>query len=244
MPIRIASAKLAAPAGTTMNSWRSIVLSACAPPLITFIIGTGRTRASVAAEVAEERDARPRRRPPSRPRARRRASRSRRAATCSACRRARSAAWSSAGLVAGVEPAHAPRRSRRSTLRDRLRARPCRRTRVAAVAELDRLVHAGRGARRDGGAAERAGLEARRRPRRSGCRASRRSGGRGRRRWLSSLGLLGEVEVAVLVFERQRRPILARLPRRGARPPRRGRRSGRWRGEARARGRRRSVARR
>ena len=40
---RIAEAR--APTGTTMNSWKSTVLSACAPPLRMFIIGTGRTRA-------------------------------------------------------------------------------------------------------------------------------------------------------------------------------------------------------
>ncbi len=42
-PIRNASEKLGAPAGTTMNSWKSTELSACAPPLSTFIIGTGST---------------------------------------------------------------------------------------------------------------------------------------------------------------------------------------------------------
>ena len=45
------------PAGTTMNSCRSIELSACTPPLITFSIGTGSVVALVAAEVAEERHA-------------------------------------------------------------------------------------------------------------------------------------------------------------------------------------------
>ena len=45
-PIRSASANGSAPTGTTMNSWRSTLLSACAPPLMTFIIGTGRTCAS------------------------------------------------------------------------------------------------------------------------------------------------------------------------------------------------------
>ena len=44
-PVRRASAKVGAPAGTTMNSWKSTALSACAPPLSTFIIGTGSTRA-------------------------------------------------------------------------------------------------------------------------------------------------------------------------------------------------------
>ena len=43
VPTRSASAKLGAPAGTTMNSWKSTELSAWAPPLRTFIIGTGRT---------------------------------------------------------------------------------------------------------------------------------------------------------------------------------------------------------
>ena len=45
-PMRRHSENEAAPAGTTMNSWKSTLLSACAPPLRTFIIGTGRTRAS------------------------------------------------------------------------------------------------------------------------------------------------------------------------------------------------------
>src|SRR2546428_3909160 len=43
--IRTASAKVVAPTGTIMNSWRSRLLSACAPPLITFINGTGRSQA-------------------------------------------------------------------------------------------------------------------------------------------------------------------------------------------------------
>ena len=44
-PMRRASAKVAAPVGRIMNSWKSIGLSAWAPPLMMFIIGTGRTRA-------------------------------------------------------------------------------------------------------------------------------------------------------------------------------------------------------
>ncbi len=40
------SEKLGAPAGTTMNSWKSTELSAWAPPLSTFIIGTGSTAGS------------------------------------------------------------------------------------------------------------------------------------------------------------------------------------------------------
>ena len=47
VPTRSASEKLEAPAGTTMNSWKSTLLSAWAPPLRTFIIGTGRTLAPV-----------------------------------------------------------------------------------------------------------------------------------------------------------------------------------------------------
>ena len=39
----------------TMNSWKSILLSACLPPLMMLAIGTGRTRALDAADVAVER---------------------------------------------------------------------------------------------------------------------------------------------------------------------------------------------
>ena len=45
-PMRRPSEKLGAPTGTIMNSWKSTLLSACAPPLSTFIIGTGRTWAA------------------------------------------------------------------------------------------------------------------------------------------------------------------------------------------------------
>ena len=44
-PTRRQSEKLPAPAGTTMNSWKSTALSAWAPPFSTFIIGTGSTPA-------------------------------------------------------------------------------------------------------------------------------------------------------------------------------------------------------
>ena len=44
-PVWSAAANDDAPTGTTMNSWKSTELSACAPPLSTFIIGTGSTRA-------------------------------------------------------------------------------------------------------------------------------------------------------------------------------------------------------
>ena len=46
-PIRRPSRKEGAPTGMTMNSWKSIVLSAWAPPLTMFIIGTGSTLALV-----------------------------------------------------------------------------------------------------------------------------------------------------------------------------------------------------
>ena len=40
--MRTASRKLPAPTGITMNSWKSILLSACLPPLMILAIGTGR----------------------------------------------------------------------------------------------------------------------------------------------------------------------------------------------------------
>ncbi len=43
VPARRLSEKLEKPTGSTMNSCRSTLLSACAPPLTMFIIGTGRT---------------------------------------------------------------------------------------------------------------------------------------------------------------------------------------------------------
>ena len=46
-PVRSASEKLSAPTGMIMNSWKSIGLSACTPPLMMFIIGTGSVRAAV-----------------------------------------------------------------------------------------------------------------------------------------------------------------------------------------------------
>ncbi len=52
--MRMPSEKLLAPMGMTMNSWKSILLSACLPPLMMLAIGTGRTRAFGAADVAVE----------------------------------------------------------------------------------------------------------------------------------------------------------------------------------------------
>ena len=46
-PMRTASRILSADTGMIMNSWMSIGLSACSPPLMMFIIGTGSTRAEV-----------------------------------------------------------------------------------------------------------------------------------------------------------------------------------------------------
>ena len=45
LPQRTASAMLPAPTGMIMNSCTSIGLSACSPPLMMFIIGTGKVRA-------------------------------------------------------------------------------------------------------------------------------------------------------------------------------------------------------
>ncbi len=43
--MRRASSKLSAPTGMTMNSCRSTLLSACLPPFMMFIIGTGSVNA-------------------------------------------------------------------------------------------------------------------------------------------------------------------------------------------------------
>ena len=43
--MRMPSPNDLAPTGITMNSWKSILLSACLPPLMMLAIGTGRTRA-------------------------------------------------------------------------------------------------------------------------------------------------------------------------------------------------------
>ena len=58
LPQRSASRNDVKPTGSTMNSWKSRLLLACAPPLITFIIGTGIFLRAAAAEVAVEREAR------------------------------------------------------------------------------------------------------------------------------------------------------------------------------------------
>ena len=134
-----------------MNSWKSTELSACAPPLSTFIIGTGRTCAP------------PRRRgsaraagPPPPPRraprpARRRGSRSRPGGDLFGVPSSSISAAVEAALVGGV--AAGDRLGDLAVdvadrLRDALAA-----VGVAAVAQLDRLELAGRGAGRHRGAA-------------------------------------------------------------------------------------------
>ena len=132
-------------------------VGACTPPLITFIIGTGSVRASRAAEVRKSET------PASaaaRLRGRERDAEDRVRAEPALVRRAVELDQRPVErrLVVGVE-----RRARASAIspfdvRDRLRdalAAP----RVAAVAQLDRLVRAGRGARGDRRAAEGARLE-------------------------------------------------------------------------------------
>ena len=163
-----------------MNSCRSIELAACTPPLITFIIGTG----SVAARSP------PRCRKSETPGSAARRLRGRE-------RDAEDGVRAEAALVRrAVELDQravdrrlvAVRRSPATRLRDLAvhvgdgprdaLAAPLR----AAVAQLDRLVDAGRGARRDRCAPDARRTRARRRPRRSDCRASRATAGRVRPR--------------------------------------------------------------
>ena len=140
-----------------MNSCRSIEFAACAPPLITFSIGTGSVAAVVAAEPADR--ARLARVGGGCLRGGERGAEDRVRAEAALVRRAVEVDQRAVErlLVGGVAPAQrlgdlavdVPDR-----LRDALAA-----PRRAAVAQLDRLVHAGRGAGRDDRAAERAGLE-------------------------------------------------------------------------------------
>jgi hypothetical protein len=75
-PQRSASENVGAPAGTIMNSCMSTLLSACAPPLMMFIIGTG-SRGRVLEPMCAYRSAFGRRAAALARRARRRGSRSR-----------------------------------------------------------------------------------------------------------------------------------------------------------------------
>ena len=146
-----------APTGMTMNSCRSSVLSACAPPLMTFIIGTGSS-------------GRPRRRGSGRAAS----SRSPAAALRDRQRDAEDGVGAEAALVrraveleqrgverALVERVHAQQaRGAISSLTFATAfVTPLPPHASSAVAQLDGLVCAGRGARRHRRAPERAGLE-------------------------------------------------------------------------------------
>ena len=109
-----------------MNSCRSIEFAACAPPLITFSIGTGSVVALVAAEVPEERLARVGRR---RLRDGERDAEDRVRAEAPLVRRAVELDQRPVDrlLLGGVQAERPPRRSRRSRSRPPA-SRPCRRT--------------------------------------------------------------------------------------------------------------------
>ena len=165
------------PPGTSMNSCRSIEFCAWAPPLITFIIGTGSVARLLAAEVAEERDAR--------------ASAAAALATASETPRIAFAPSrplfgvpsssisrsSSAALVGGVEPAHRVG-DLAVHVADGLARRPCRPTPGRRRAARPPRARRSRRPRAPPPRPMRARLERRPRPRRSGCRASRGSGAR------------------------------------------------------------------
>ena len=116
------------------------------------------TRAD-AAEVAVERQLVRRRPPRARPPSRRRGSRSRRGSTCSACRRARSAPRRPRPDRVASMPMSVGRDHVADVL-DRLQHALAEVALRVAVAQLERLVLAGRGAGRNGRAAERAAVEA------------------------------------------------------------------------------------
>ena len=233
-PMRSASANDGAPTGTTMNSWKSTVLSACAPPLSTFIIGTGSTRARLAAEVAVQRQALL---GGGGARGGQRDAEDRVGAEARLVRRAVELDQRAveARLVERVE-ADERLGDLAVDVADRLRdalAAPG----VAAVAQLDRLELAGRRAGRDRGAARARRSAARPRPRRSGCRASRGSGGRGRSRSGSRSAPRSRARPRVVARagRRARDPANRRRRLRRGRPrPARGRGSARRRRAARA----------
>ena len=156
-PQRTASRSVGAPTGMIMNSWKSIGLSAWTPPLMMFIIGTGRQLRIGAADIAVERQAgglgsglgdserdaengigaEP--------------------ALVRACRRARS--WSGRSWI-WFSASMPPIASKISPLTaSTARSTPLPRKRGAAVAQLDGLVGAGRGSRRHGCAAHRTVFE-------------------------------------------------------------------------------------
>ena len=157
--MRSASAKLGAPAGRIMNSWKSIGLSAWAPPLTMFIIGTGSS------------DALRRRRHSGRAAGPPRLA----AALATARLNAEDGVGAEPRLVGrAVELDHHPvdrrliaaprcRTAHRSvsplTRLDRLQHALAAIALLVAVAQLHRLMGAGGGARRHGGAAEGAALQ-------------------------------------------------------------------------------------
>ena len=193
------------------------------------------------AEVAVERQPGLAPRPPSRRRARRRGSRSRRDGPCSASRRARSAAASSASCSAASRPTTAFASSPFAFATACVTPLPP--YSVAAVAQLDRLVHAGRRAGRDGRAPAA-------RPTRAATSTStvglpRES--RTCRAWTRAIALTPPPSHGRSSGPARRAPARStprRRLRRAAPPPRRARRSARSRGAARARGRRSADARR
>ena len=176
-PQRSASAKLGAPTGITMNSWKSIGLSAWTPPLRMFIIGTGRIVAPAPPIVAVERQA---------ARRRRRLGRGEADAEDRVGAEARLVVGAverdqrrvEPGLVLGVEARH-----RVGDLavdgRDRLARRPCRAS-GSCRRRASRPPRARRSRRRTAPPRGRScRRQAGRRPRPSGCRGCRGSGGRG-----------------------------------------------------------------
>ena len=159
-----------------MNSWKSTLLSACAPPFSTFIIGTGQHVRRLAAEVAPERQA-PSAAARLRGRERDAEDRVRSEPALVGVPSSSIIARSSASWSAASRPVHGLG-DLAVHVRDRLGdalAGPG----VAAVAQLDGLELAGRGAGRAPRRGRRRRTSARRRPRRWGCRGCRGSAGRG-----------------------------------------------------------------
>ena len=152
--MRSASAKVGAPTGITMNSWKSIGLSACAPPLTMFIIGTGSMRADGAADIAVERQVVGDRRGL---RDRKRHAEDRVGAEPGFVGRAveRDHGLVDLGLAFGVHAADGVENLAFDRV-DRLAHALAEIAGLVAVAQFDRLMRAGRGARRHRGAAERA----------------------------------------------------------------------------------------
>ena len=199
---RSPSENVSAPPGTIMNSWRSSELSACAPPLTTFSIGTGSTCASVAADPAVERQTRLR---GGRLRRRKRGAEDRVRAETSLVRRPVELDQRGVdrSLLRGVEPDQRLRDLGAHVL-DRLADALARATRSdrRRGARPPRTARSRRPTARPPAPPRRS--RPRLRPRPSGCRASRGSGAHARlRSGSSSEHLLRGVEVPVLLVERE-----------------------------------------